>query len=60
MFLFHFPSSYLAWVLPSALPGGARTFLPDESGRSPDLLDYLALYPEVTLRPFPHATLFFG
>ena len=39
MFLFHFPSSYLAWALPSALPGGARTFLPDESGRSPDLLD---------------------
>jgi hypothetical protein len=28
MFLFHFPSGYPAWELPSALPGGARTFLP--------------------------------
>ena len=27
MFLFHFPSSCPAWELPSALPGGARTFL---------------------------------
>ncbi len=36
MFLCHFPSPWLtplrAWVLPSALPGGARTFLPDEIG----------------------------
>ena len=28
IFLFHFPSGYPAWGLPSALPGGARTFLP--------------------------------
>jgi len=28
MFLCHFPSSRPAWVLPSALPYGARTFLP--------------------------------
>jgi len=27
MFLFHFPSGFPAWELPSALPGGARTFL---------------------------------
>jgi hypothetical protein len=34
MFLCHFPSPATratgAWVLPSALPGGARTFLPDQ------------------------------
>ena len=36
MFLCHFPSGRPAWVLPSALPFGARTFLPRlrESGRS--------------------------
>ncbi len=28
MFLCHFPSGRPAWELPSALPGGARTFLP--------------------------------
>jgi len=27
MFLWHFPSGRPAWVLPSALPCGARTFL---------------------------------
>ena len=27
MFLCHFPSGRPAWALPSALPGGARTFL---------------------------------
>ena len=36
MFLWHFPSSRLARVLPGTLPGGARTFLPpDKSGRRP-------------------------
>ena len=29
VFLCHFPSGCPAWELPSALPGGARTFLPD-------------------------------
>ena len=28
MFLCHFPSGHPAWALPSAPPGGARTFLP--------------------------------
>ena len=28
MFLWHFLSGCPAWVLPSTLPGGARTFLP--------------------------------
>ena len=32
MFLFHCPSGCPAWELPSALPGGARTFLPDRIG----------------------------
>jgi hypothetical protein len=35
MFLCHFPSGHPAWVLPSALPCGARTFLshlPPEGG----------------------------
>ena len=27
MFLWHFPLAYANWVLPSALPCGARTFL---------------------------------
>ena len=38
MFLWHFPSGYPAWALPSILPGGARTFLSDKIGaatRSP-------------------------
>ena len=42
MFLCHFPSGYPAWALPSALPGGARTFLPPRfrrRERSPSLLD---------------------
>jgi len=43
MFLFHFPSGCPAWELPSALPGGARTFLPDESGRSPGPLNHLSI-----------------
>ena len=30
MFLCHFPSGRPAWVLPSALPVGARTFLPEQ------------------------------
>ena len=30
MFLWHFPSSRLARVLPGTLPGGARTFLPPD------------------------------
>ena len=44
MFLCHFPSSAAAptyrcataeaWVLPSTLPGGARTFLPDHPDKS--------------------------
>ena len=45
MFLCHFPSPPVcaagAWALPSALPGGARTFLSDKSERSPGLLDYI-------------------
>jgi len=32
MFLFHCPSGCPAWELPSAPPGGARTFLPDIIG----------------------------
>src|SRR3972149_5798423 len=32
MFLCHFPSGPPAWALPSALPGGARTFLPSAKG----------------------------
>jgi len=32
VFLWHFPSGYPAWALPSTLPGGARTFLPDKVG----------------------------
>ena len=46
MFLCHFPSGRPAWALPSALPGGARTFLPPpESGeRSPGLLDLRQVY----------------
>jgi len=46
MFLCHFPAGRPAWVLPSALPGGARTFLPPPFGgrRSPGLLDLLQLY----------------
>ncbi len=32
MFLCHFPSGHPAWALPSALPGGARTFLPSAQG----------------------------
>ena len=46
MFLCHFPSGHPAWALPSALPGGARTFLPPpESGeRSPGLLDLYQVY----------------
>ena len=41
MFLCHFPSGHPAWALPSALPGGARTFLPtaEAAERSPGLLD---------------------
>ena len=30
MFLCHFPSGHPAWALPSALPVGARTFLPEQ------------------------------
>ena len=57
MFLCHFPSptaapthrepAMEAWELPSTLPGGARTFLPDDpdasgpSRRSPGLLGSL-------------------
>jgi len=46
MFLCHFPSGRPAWVLPSALPGGARTFLaPPEGGeRSPGLLGLSQVY----------------
>jgi len=45
MFLCHFPSGRPAWVLPSALPGGARTFLPSTSEeRSPGLLGLVELY----------------
>ena len=29
MFLWHYLSGCPAWALPSTLPGGARTFLPD-------------------------------
>ena len=42
-FLWHFPSRHRDWELPSALPFGARTFLPDESGRPPE---HLSLDPE--------------
>ncbi len=34
MFLCHFPSGHPAWALPSALPGGARTFLSPMAGRA--------------------------
>ena len=30
--LLHFPSGYPAWPLASTLPGGARTFLPNNVG----------------------------
>ena len=37
MFLWHYLSGFPVWALPSTLPGGARTFLPDglrrQSGR---------------------------
>ena len=38
MFLWHLLSGYPVWALPSTLPGGARTFLPNgtcvhQSGR---------------------------
>ena len=32
--LLHFPSRFRAWVLPSTLPYGVRTFLPGRKGRS--------------------------
>jgi len=37
-FLWHFPSCHQDWVLPSALPCGARTFLP--FGRPPAPLQH--------------------
>src|SRR3990172_6442270 len=46
MFLCHFPSGCPAWALPSALPFGARTFLPvtGATERSPGLLDQDSVY----------------
>ena len=36
-FLFHFPSAFAAWVNPSVLPCGVRTFLEPEGPRPPGL-----------------------
>ncbi len=36
--LWHFPSRRRAWELPSTLPGGARTFLPESRSRRPSVL----------------------
>jgi len=50
MFLWHFPSLAIciarAWALPSPLPGGARTFLPDcnRSGHPVHLAGYQVYY----------------
>ena len=41
MFLWHFPWGHPPWVLPSILPGGARTFLPPKAGGHPVYLAHL-------------------
>lgn len=55
MFLCHFPSPAAcdagAWVLPSALPGGARTFLPDWIGAITRPAELSQVYHFSRLRP---------